>query len=318
MAEKIPIVDLNNELLIHIGGEATKKHSIPWDMLRNVGDKLQALLITLAKYSLDQNEVVNLNNVTIDFTGFYQGSAVPSWSLNRQPVPTLFDADDILIKSLSKDFSRLMYNVDKGNYQAIADAYNTNEVKNEVVTKVFDFTNAAGTAPIQIVRRKKNNKGFAKIYNIRRLKKEVYEQLIAKDKNVNLVANTPDQTAVGKIVVKTTKSGRLSKKPSEIYPEKEAVLSLKLEQIVTLERKYLFNAPVFFQFYPEGKGIIIENEQLDLFAAGKSLEEAKFDLFQQFDFSYQRFSQLEDEKLSLRLRKVKTYYKLIVKDVING
>ncbi|GEM_PF-6653696 len=49
MAEKIPIVDLTKELLLHIEGDKTQKHTIPRDLLRNVGDKLQSLVLTLAK-----------------------------------------------------------------------------------------------------------------------------------------------------------------------------------------------------------------------------------------------------------------------------
>lgn len=70
MAEKIPIVDLTKELLLHIQGEKTKKHTIPWDVLRNVGDKLQSLILTLAKYSLDDDDVTTLENFTLEFTGF--------------------------------------------------------------------------------------------------------------------------------------------------------------------------------------------------------------------------------------------------------
>jgi hypothetical protein len=313
MAEKIPIVDLTKELLLHIEGGKTQKHTIPWDILRNVGDKLQNLILTLAKYSLDDGDITTLDNFTLEFTGFYDGSATPAFSLNTQPTPTLFNADDKIKNNLNADFSKVMYWVDKGNFQQIADSYNTQDVSNDVITKVFEFTNSAGTAPVQIVRRKANKKGYTKVFNIRRLSKDSYDQLYIKEKALNLVAKLPDQTAVGKVILRQGRSGRVSKKISEFYAENDAVLSLKIDHIATPETKYELNAPIYFQFYQEGKGIVIENEQLDLFAAGKTLEQAKQDLINQFDHTFKRLNELKDEQLSDRLVAIKKYYNFIVR-----
>lgn len=318
MNEKIPIVDLTKELLLHIEGEKTQKHTIPWDVLRNIGDKLQSLILTLAKYSLEDDDVTTLENFTLEFTGFYDGSATPAWALNTQPIPTLYNSDDKIRENLNIDFSKIMYLVDKGNFQEIADTYNTQEVSNDVITKVFDFTNSAGTAPVQIVKRKSRGAGYTKVFNIRKLSKDGYEQLYIKKKESNLFAKKPDQTAVGKVILKQGKSGRISKKLAEIYTENDAVLSLKIEHIVTLERRYELNTPIYFQFYQEGKGIVIENEQFDLFAAGKTLEQAKQDLHNQFDHTYQRLNQLKEVQLSNRLVAIKKYYNFIVKKVITA
>lgn len=318
MAEKIPIVDLTKELLLHIEGDKTQRHTIPWDILRAVGDKLQSLILTLAKYSLEDGDVTTLDNFTLEFTGFYEGSATPAFALNTQPTPTLYNSDDKIRKNLNADFSKVMYLVDKGNFQEIADTYNTQEVSNDVITKVFDFTNSAGTAPVQIVKRKSKGTGYTKIFNIRKLSRDGYEQLYIKKKEPSLLTKTPDQTAVGKVILKQGKSGKVSKKLAEIYTENDAVLSLKIDHIVTLERRYELNTPIYFQFYQEGKGIVIENEQFDLFAAGKTLEQAKQDLNNQFDHTYQRLNELKEEQLSDRLVAIKKYYNFIVKKVIKA
>ena len=318
MAEKIPLIDLTKELLLHIDGEKTRNHTIPWDVLRNVGDKLQSLILTLAKYTLDEEDVTTLENFTLEFTGFYEGSATPAWALNTTPTPTLYNLDDKIRKNLNVDFSKIMYLVDKGDFQKIAETYNTNEVSNEVITKVYDFTNSAGTAPVQIVKRKPKSQGFTKVFNIRKLSKDGYDQLYIKSKEANLIAKKPDQTAVGKVILKQGKFGKISKKLSEIYMENDAVLSLKIGHIVTIERRYDLNTPIYFQFYQEGKGIVIENEQFDLFAAGKTLEQAKQDLNNQFDHTYQRLNELKEEQLSNRLIAIKKYYNFIVKKVIKA
>lgn len=318
MAERIPLVDLTKELLLHIEGEKTQKHTMPWDVLRNVGDKLQSLILTLAKYSLEEDDVTTLENFTLEFIGFYEGSATPAWALNKHPIPTLYNADDKIKKNLNASFSKVMYLVDKGNFQAIADTYNTEEVSNDVITKVYDFANSAGTVPVQIVKRKPKGNGFSKVYNIRKFPKDAYEQLYIQKKETNLIAKTPDKTAVGKVILKQGKSGKISKKLAEIYMENDAVLSLKIDQIVTLERRYELNTPIYFQFYQEGKGIVIENEQFDLFAAGKDLPQAKQNLNNHFDHTYQRLNELKEEQLSKRLVAIKKYYDFNVKKVIEA
>lgn len=315
MPEKIPIVDLTKEILLHIEGEKTLNHTIPWDILRNIGDKLQNLIITLAKYSLEDDDVTTLTNFTLDFTGFYEGSATPAFALNSQPTPTLYNSDDKIKQTLNADFSKVMYLIDKGDFQQISDTYSTQEVSNDVITKVFDFTNAAGTAPVQIVKRKSIGKGYTKIYTVRKLSRDIYDQLYIKKKESQSISKLPEQTAVGKVILRQSKKGKVSKKLAEVYMENDAVLSLKIDHIITLERKYELNSPIYFQFYQEGKGIIIENEQFDLFAAGKSLDEAKRDLNNQFDHTFQRLNELKNSQLSNRLIAIKKYYNFVVKNV---
>lgn len=78
----------------------------------------------------------------------------------------------------------------------------------------------------------------------------------------------------------------------------------------------MFTSPILFQIVNEGNGVIIENEQLDLFAPGKTQEEAKKELFDQFEHSYKLFNELKDEQLGSHLLKAKKYYNLIIKEAI--
>ena len=105
------------------------------------------------------------------------------------------------------------------------------------------------------------------------------------------------------------------KKPSEVYKDKEAILSLKLTHIPFLAKNYEFKFPILFQIYSEGKGTIVENEQLDIYASGKTITDAKIDLYGQFDHSYNRLNELRDEQLSPKLLQVKQYLNFIIKSV---
>ncbi|WP_158825735.1 hypothetical protein [Mucilaginibacter lacusdianchii] len=312
---KLQTLDLEKELLIRIGNESDE-HSVSWDVLKNVGDKLEALILTLAKYNLDAAGNSNLDNFKLDFSGFYNGSAVPAFRLNPHPIPSLFDNGEAR-KSVVADFTKVVSSIDKGNYQQIADWYNMPSAKNDVIKKLYDFTNSAGTTPVTIVKRQDDNK-FKKVYSIRRLNKEVYDQLIVKEQTLEAADVKPDEsTAVARVIIKKDKSGKISRKTSELYNDKEATLSLKLDRIETDNSHYIFKTPILFQLYQEGKGIIIENEQLDLYAGGRTTTEAKESLFKQFSHSYNRLNQLQDNQLSSYLLQVKQYYNLIIKSVSN-
>ncbi|HCN84958.1 MAG TPA: hypothetical protein DIT07_15275 [Sphingobacteriaceae bacterium] len=312
---KIQTLDLEKEILIRIGKE-NDDHAISWDVLKNVGNKLEDLILTIAKYNLDSAVPVNLDNFKLDFSGFYNGSAVPAFRLNTHPIPSLFNEDKAR-KVVIANFSNLVSNVDKGNYQAIADEYTMPGVKNDIIHKVYEFTNSAGTTPVAIVAREGNNK-FRKVYSIRRLNKAVYDQLIVKDQFLLMEDVVPyESTAVARVIFKKNKAGKLLRKTSEIYKDKEATLSLKLDRIETDKVTYNFNIAILFQLYQEGKGIIIENEQLDLYASGLTTEEAKLSLFDQFDHSYKRLNDLKNNQLSAFLLNVKRYYNFIIKSVTN-
>lgn len=125
-------------------------------------------------------------------------------------------------------------------------------------------------------------------------------------------------TAVAKMVIIEDESGKISKTTSEIYDDAEAVLSLKLESIRSSGKIYMFKFPILFQIYAEGKGTIIENGQLDLYASGKSVSEAKSDLSEQFDHSYRRLNELDDEQHSLKLLQVKQYFNSIISSFLKA
>jgi hypothetical protein len=123
--------------------------------------------------------------------------------------------------------------------------------------------------------------------------------------------------AIKMITTRDRHTGRTSKIISEIFQDSDATLSLKYDKIEAAGKTYVFNYPVLFQIYQEGKGTIIENEQLDIYASGKSITEAKSELSNQFSHSYNRLNQLKDEQLNPKLLSVKGYYNFIVKAVID-
>ena len=257
-------IDLQKDLYLQVQGHAAESHTLPWDVLRQLGDRLQELVVAIARYDLEGDSVKDLPEIKMEFTGFYPGSAVPAFSLHKPESPTLFYKEDSA-KTISATFSEIMSYVDKGNYQAIANMYATEEVKNDIVSKVYQFTNATGNAPVQVVRKKTKGEGFTKVYTIRKLSKEIYDKLITKSTKISVVVNDLETDAIAKIKLSRSPSGRVKKTTQEIYTDKEGVLSLKLMSVETTNTKYSLSAPIYVQVNKVSKGYLIENEQFDLY-----------------------------------------------------
>jgi len=307
---------IDQELLIRVGYK-NDEHTISWDVLKSLGDSLEALVQSVAKYNEQFAGKVNLENFKLDFSGFYDGSAVPAFRIAPQIQSSIFN-DRHITKSIASEFDNLLQNIDKGNYQEISDRYKTDEAKNDIIKKVYDFTNSAGTIPVSIVKRssKKDNK-FTDVYKIRKLNKSIMDKLIIIDRDLDVADTMSSEiTAFAKVRIKS-RNGKTTKKTSELYQDKEATLSLKYDEIIVNDKIYELNFPIFFQLIKEGKGTILEQEQLDLFAAGLTLEQAKESLLDQFDHTYNRLNELSANQLSDHLKKVKSFYNLLVKQISN-
>jgi hypothetical protein len=83
------------------------------------------------------------------------------------------------------------------------------------------------------------------------------------------------------------------------------------------KRIYNKNGDLYFNLEEvKNKYYSIENELLDIYAQGATIEEAELDMLDQFYFTYKRLNEVEDNKLSRHLLNAKKYINLIV-DTIN-
>ena len=138
--------------------------------------------------------------------------------------------------------------------------------------------------------------------------------LRVQEPEINFAIEEQEIDAYGKFKLKTSKSGRKSKSNLYLYTEKEATLSLSYDSIETDKRIYVFHTYVLFAFTEDAKThhVNIENQLLDIYAFGANMNEAKQDLFEQFDYTYRRLNQFSNKKLSSHLLDAKTYINLIV------
>lgn len=309
-------IDLHKDIYIQVDGEDEKKHVLRWDILKKIGDSTQELIKTIAKFSLSAESIPD-DLLVLEFTGFYPGSAVPAFKLREQN-NDLFGITSKGFTQLNAEFDTIITSIDSGNFQAIADKYETPEVKNKVIDAVSNFTNAAGTKPMRIVKRTPANVlKFEPIATIRKMKPEVKNKLIVPLlETIELPSQIVSTEAVAKVIVSQTPKGRTRKKVNSYYTQKEATPALQFDSIEVPGKIYVLNNPVVFCItHDDGKSVVIENSMLDIYAAGKDIEEAKNDMAEQFDFTYTRLNELNNSQLSNHLIQAKNFINLLVNSV---
>lgn len=309
-------LDLVDEIIFRVDGEEEKNHTLSWDIFKKIADNTQALINKLALYSVETEKTIDPLNLKLVVTGFYAGSACPGLKIANNRT-SLFSKENNL-KALNSDFAKVVSLVNAGNFKAIVDNFDTPEIKNDVLETVYDWTNSAGTKKFQIVKKTNGDvTKWAPIARIRQMKPEQKTALkiyIPEDKS-----NKPstETEAVGQVLLKVSQKGRKSTKVKQLYTQKNAALSLRFDSIETQNRIYSLKGEQLFSFIedPKKHWVTIENSLLDIYAHGKTMQLAQEDLFDQFDYTYQRLNQIPDNQLSEHLLEAKNYINMIVRTV---
>ena len=314
MKKETPIISLQEEILLQVAGEEEKQHTLSWELLKKIGDNTQNLIDTLLRVSLEENTIPE-ELTKLVFIGFYAGSAIPSWRLPNQP-NLLFPVEKE-IERLNNDFSFVLGSLDSGNFKAIADYYVEPSVKNIVIEAVYAFSNSVGPKPFKVVKKDaKTKSGFKEVAKIRKMTTEHKNKLYVK---LPVESNKQDEgviDAVAKAQVYKNKNGKLTGKKVQYYTEKEASLAIRIDHIETDKRIYVLKGEQSFSLaQPEKKSFIIENQLLDIYAFGTSVKEASEDFYDQFDYTYQRLTNIEDTKLSNHLLEAKKFITLLIDQV---
>jgi hypothetical protein len=302
-------VDIKNGITLKIEGELGKNKTLPIDALIKISESLQELIVSIARYDLPSNEVIDLNNFKIELSEFKPGSAIPSFVLAKEIHYTTNDA--IRQREIvSEKFNALMSVADKGNYPELKAIYPEPDKRNKIVESLFDFTSSFGNSPFTLYETCKED---FKTYKPKKFKPEFKKELIGKI--IELKQEKEEETVIGSI--KITRSGeRIKRDIQETYSKTQHSLSYSPEIINVRGRQYILHYPLRCLFEKEADYYVIENEQLDLIGTGLTQEEAEVNFNEEFDYLYARLNSLVDNQLSDRLLRIKRTLNDFVKEII--
>lgn len=303
---------ITENINLQISGEIGKYNTLPIDYLVEISKRLQSLLQTIAKVSISETSTIDLNNFKIELSGFSAGSAIPQFSFTNRIQTTVNDVSQQR-QVVKEKLEKLLEIADTGEYENIKYLYPDGFRRNAIVEDFFCFTSSFGNSPVNIVNISKQN-GETKIiplFRIRKFNIESKERL-----KVNVIENKEPEIYEDIVVrkVKTiTKNGHKNAKILEEYSDKKVSLSYAPNIIVCGENTYELTCPLRCLLEKDEDCYMITCELLDIVGTGLSIDEAEESFAQEFNYIYERYNQLNNNKLTKRLQAIKTILNIIVK-----
>ncbi len=292
-------------IYFQVTGEAGKTNGLAWHVIEEMGYRLQELVHLLAKYDLEIPNSPKLKDFEIEIFDFQPGSAIPAFRLTPTHELPLIESVAQRV-GVADRLDKLLSVADSGKYEVFFDQYNLLDVKQDIAEQVYGLTLAADNSPINVVKLIPES-APTKIYHINRFNRLQQETLL-KPRRVRQKKEIHEMLGL----IRTVGTRR---KIIDIYEGKETVLSFAPPTIVTLEKVYHLHSPLLCKVVKENDHFIIEHEMLDLYASGKTIDEAEFDFYREFDASYQWYGQTPNDKLSDRLLRAKQTMFAYVKEI---
>jgi len=299
-------IDLNTGAAIEIGGELGKYNSIPIDVLVKAAQDLQDLIYAIAKYDLPQNQAVDPDNFKIELVGFSKGSAVPKFAFSQRSETKASILWEVQRNAVNKKFDKLISISNTGEYNKLMKLYPQPAKRNPIVSRLYEFVNDFGSAPVSFVTYDSTNKKRKSLYKITRFKSAVKDTLITEPKNkTEIISESTD--AVGRIKI-TIKKGKPRRRILNTYTDKNFSLEYAPKIIIKDMTTYFLKCPLRCLFEKENDYYIIQSELLGVIGTGLTESEAQRSFSIEFDYLYNRLQTLEDTAL--------TKHNLFIKNVL--
>jgi hypothetical protein len=102
---------------------------------------------------------------------------------------------------------------------------------------------------------------------------------------------------------------------NQLFHKEKHSLTYSPTTISINDRNYTLSYPLLSSFEKEGENYVIKNPMLDIYATGKSEEDAEIDFNEEFDYLYKRLNSLQDENMNKHFKTIKLFINNIVKNV---
>src|SRR5690606_36696698 len=126
-------------------------YTLPWQVLRDVGDKLQKLVRVLAENASRDSEFIP-EHFDLEFTGFYKGSSVPAFAFSKCSQLGIV-SDSHVKKKVSEDFTFVIYKLSSAKLDEIAEPFESIVVINLLIQTVSAFSYSAGQFTLSVAKR---------------------------------------------------------------------------------------------------------------------------------------------------------------------
>lgn len=300
--------DLTTGLYLRVEGEIGKHNTLPIEYLVKLAENLQKLLQDIAKYQLEVEGAIDLNNFKVELAGFKAGSAIPEFIFTPR-IKTVTSGDVFEQRRfVNEKFDNYLKVANKGDYSEIKNIIPQTSTRNIIIEDFYNFATTFGNSPVSIVDIKKGK--VIPIYKIHKFKYEVKEKLITRISESEQNNKIETEVLAKLKIVKTGNETKRSTK--EIFDAKHAEPGFATDTIIFNNRTYFLAFPLRCKLEKEDDYFLIESEMLDIVGTGKTIDDAEKSFSEEFHFVYNRYNELSDKKLSDRIKRIKTMLNSLV------
>lgn len=301
-------VDLNNGVNLRVEGEIGKHNTLPIEYLVKLAENLQKLLLDIAKYQLEVDGAIDLNNFKVELSGFHVGSAIPEFIFTPR-VKTVTSGDIFEQRRfVNVKFDNYLKVANKGDYSEIKNLIPQTVIRNIIVEDFYDFATTFGNSPVSVVEIQKGK--IVPIYKISKFKTEVKDKLIIRISESEDVNKIETEVLAKLKVVK--RGNQIKRSTKEIFDAKHAEPGFATDIISFNNRTYILAFPLRCKLEKEDDYFLIESEMLDIVGTGKTIDDAERNFSEEFHFVYIRYNELPNKKISDRIRRIKTMLNSLV------
>jgi len=300
-------INLQQGILIEVGGELGKYKTIPLENLISLGQNLQNLINSVVKFDLESEITIDLHNFKIELADFFHNSAVPSFVLTPRIQHTVGGTIDHQRDIVNEKIEALFNLSNEGDYPKLTELYKLPVPRAAIATALYDFTRSCGNSPLKVVSR--INGQFHDEYKISKFKKEVRDKLVV---DVTELTDIQNREIVPGLVRVTTIGRKTSLRTIEAYPKGKVMLSFAPEVIIYKEHVYQLRNPLSCTFEKVDNFYSIKNDVLGIIGVGDTEDEAEENFSEEFDFIFNRYNELKDDEMTDRIQFIKSFLKYMV------
>lgn len=294
------------KISIKIGGEVGKYNTLPVDYLVNLAKHLQDLIQDIANYDLPSDEPIDLNNFKLELSKFGKGSAVPTFIFTHNVQNTIITDVEMQREVVTEKFSELMSISDVGDYLQLRKQYPEPAKRNKITHSLYEFVNSVGDSPASIL----DNRNKP-LYKIRPFQKNIHDKIITEIIKSEAEKKAPEKhIQLAKVEVI---EGKARPKVLELFDRKYNHVEYAPEVIVVGEKIYELRFPLLCTMETEEGQIRIENKMLGIYAFGSTPDEAELMFSEEFDYLFERYNELADNKLTEDVKAIKSFLNHIIK-----
>jgi predicted RNase H-like HicB family nuclease len=305
-------IDLTRGVHIRVEGEVGRFNTLPVESLVKLAENLQDLLQTIARYLLDVDGAIDLENFHVELSDFRAGSAIPGFVFTPR-VKTVTSGDVFEQRRFVNDrFDELMQIADSGNYTQIKTLAPQSHTRNRLVESLYEFTNTLGNSPVSIV--DIENGEIKPLYKIYRLKREMRDQLMTK---MNEPVAEKEEFEVVARVRMVRRGGKVRSSIKDTFETNHGEPGYTTDVIVHENFSYLLHYPLRCRLEKEEDFYVIESEMLDVIGTGKTIDEAEKQFSSGFHHVFQRYQDLPYGQMSDRNKRIKTVLLTLVDKIQN-